>query len=270
MKKIFFLILFVSLFSSCSTGNKGDKYVLIETDYGNMKIRLYKETPLHQENFLKLARQGYFDGMLFHRVIKNFMIQGGDPNSKNAKPGERLGAGDPGYTIPAEFNQKFFHKRGVLSAAREPDNVNPKKESSGSQFFIVQGRKFTKDEITDIQNKKNSARTGLIYRRLFNEKKAELMKLRQEGKQDEFNLQMADIQENAEKEAKQMPEYTFSPEQIEAYTTIGGYPTLDNEYTVFGEVVEGLDVVDKIAAVETDPADRPLKDIRFKMKIVKK
>lgn len=269
MKKITVFVFLVALIvlSSCA---KSDKYVLIETDFGNMKIKLYKETPLHQENFIKLAKQGYFDGMLFHRVIPNFMIQGGDPESKTAKKGAQLGSGGPGYTIPSEFNQQFFHKKGALSAARQPDQVNPNKESSGSQFFVVQGRQFTKEQIEEMQQSKNSSRSGLAFRRLFNEKKDELMKLRSEGKEEDFNIRVAELQEKAEAEAKQVPDYLFSEEQIQAYSTIGGYPSLDNEYTVFGEVVEGLEVIDKIATQETDGADRPLQDVKFKITVTKK
>ncbi len=268
MKKTTILILILMpMVYSC---HNSDKYILIETEYGNMKVKLYKETLKHQQNFIKLAKQGYFDGLLFHRVIQNFMIQGGDPGSGNAKPGQQLGSGGPGYTIPAEFNQKFFHKKGALSAARQPDNVNPEKQSSGSQFFIVQGKTYTKEEIDNIQHSKNSGRAALIFRSLFNENKEEVMKLRQEGKEDEFNVRIAELQEKAREEAKQMGDYTFSPEQIEAYTTIGGYPSLDNEYTVFGEVVEGLEVIDKIAAVETDPHDRPVTDVKLKVTVVRK
>jgi len=269
MKKLVFLVLlaFLMIFTSCG---KSDKYVLIETEYGNIKVRLYKETPLHQENFIKLAKQGYFDGLLFHRVIQNFMIQGGDPKSKNAQPGIRLGSGDPGYTIPAEINQQFFHKKGALSAARQGDEINPEKRSSGSQFFIVQGKTFTKEEIEAMQQSKNSKRAGAIFHRLFNEKKEEMMKLRQEGKNEEFDVRIAGLQEKAEAEAKQAGDYLFSPEQIGAYTTIGGYPSLDNEYSVFGEVVEGLEVIDKIAAEATDQHDRPVKDIKFKVTVTRK
>jgi cyclophilin family peptidyl-prolyl cis-trans isomerase len=244
--------------------------VLIETACGNIKLRLYKETPLHQENFIKLARQGYFNGLSFHRVIQNFMIQGGDPESRNAQPAVRLGSGNPGYTIPAEINRQFFHKKGALSAARQGDNVNPEKRSSGSQFFIVQGKTFTKEELGAIQQSKNAKRVELIFHRLFTENKEEFMRLRQEGKNEEFEVCIAELQEKAEAEAKQVGDFAFSPEQIEAYTTLGGYPSLDNEYTVFGEVVEGLDVIDKIADEATDQYDRPLKDIKFTITVVRK
>ena len=268
MKKIsIFILALMPIVYSCQ---KSDKYVQIETEFGNMKVKLYKETHEHQKNFIKLAKQGYFDGLLFHRVIRNFMIQGGDPESKNAKQGQQLGSGGPGYTIPAEFNQKFFHKKGALSAARQGDDVNPEKQSSGSQFFIVQGKTFTKEEIENLQQSKNSGRAGLIFRRLFNESRDEVMKLRKDGKEEEFNVRIAELQEKAKAEAEQMGDYSFSPEQIEAYTTIGGYPSLDNEYTVFGEVVEGLEVIDKIAAMGTDTNDRPLNDVKFKVTVLEK
>lgn len=266
MKKNAFLLLAI-LFAMVSCGPK-DKFVLIETEYGNMKIKLYKETPLHQQNFIKLAKQGFFDGLLFHRVIQNFMIQGGDPDSRNAKEGTMLGSGDPGYTIPAEFHAQFYHHKGALSAARMGDNVNPKKESSGSQFFIVQGKTFTEEQLASLQQSKKTNKASAIFQRLFNEQKESLMKLREEGKEDEFSVQMAALQEKAETEAAQTPEYVFSDEQKKVYATIGGYPSLDNEYTVFGEVVEGLDVIDKIAAVTTDENDRPIKDVKFKVTVL--
>ncbi len=269
MKKITFLFIFVFLmiFTSCG---KPNKYVLIETSYGNIKVRLYKETPEHQKNFIKLVKQGYFDEQLFHRVIQNFMIQGGDPKSKNAQPGVRLGEGEPGYTISAEINQQLFHKRGALSAARQSDEINPEKRSSGSQFFIVQGEPFTKEALDAMQQSKNSERVQRIFIRLFNENKEEITQLRKSGDREKFNARIDELQEKAETEAKQAGDSIFSPEQIEAYTTIGGCPSLDGEYTVFGEVVEGLNVIDKIAAEATDHYDRPEKDIKFKVTVVKK
>lgn len=191
----------------------------ITTNYGKIKVKLYNETPKHRDNFIKLANEGYYDGTLFHRVIKDFMIQGGDPDSKNAQPGQMLGMGGPNYTIPAEFNKKLFHKKGALAAARQADYVNPQKASSGSQFYIVQGKKYTKEELDNIAKRMN---------------------------------------------------ITFSEEQIKTYTTIGGTPFLDENYTVFGEVIEGIEVVDKIATVKTDKNDRPLEDIKMTIKIIDK
>lgn len=201
-------------------GEKKETKVLLSTEYGNIKIKLFNETPQHRDNFIKLVKEGFYNETLFHRVIKDFMIQGGDPDSKNAQKGEFLGEGDVGYTIPAEFNTKLIHKRGALAAARQGDNVNPQKRSSGCQFYIVQGRKFTTEEIEKIEKSKE----GRI-------------------------------------------EYT--DEQYKTYETVGGTPHLDMDYTVFGEVIEGLDVVDKIAAVKRDRKDRPLEDIKITIKIIK-
>ncbi|HEY9082423.1 MAG TPA: peptidylprolyl isomerase [Vicingaceae bacterium] len=201
-------------------GEKKETKVLLSTEYGNIKIKLFNETPQHRDNFIKLVKEGFYNETLFHRVIKDFMIQGGDPDSKNAQKGEYLGEGDVGYTIPTEFNPKLIHKRGALAAARQGDNVNPQKRSSGCQFYIVQGRKFTTEEIERIEKSKQ----GRI-------------------------------------------EYT--DEQYKTYETLGGTPHLDMDYTVFGEVIEGLDVVDKIAAVKRDRKDRPLEDIKITIKIIK-
>lgn len=198
-----------------------EKETLVEiyTNYGKIVLKLYNDTPLHRDNFIKLAMDGTYDGLLFHRVIEHFMIQGGDPNSKDAKPGKMLGDGTLGYNIPAEFRPNLFHKRGALCAAREGDQVNPKKESSASQFYIVQGRVWS-----------------------------------------DFDLDRMALQMNK----------TFSAEQRKAYTTVGGTPHLDGEYTVFGEVVEGMDVVDKIAAAKRDRYDRPSEDIRIeKTEVIK-
>lgn len=191
--------------------------VLISTDLGDITIELFNETPLHRDNFLKLVDEGFYDETIFHRVIQDFMIQGGDPDSRDAEPGVPLGMGGPGYTIPAEFVDGLYHEKGVLSAARMGDQVNPQKESSGSQFYIVQGKVYTPQELDLIEE-----RTGKL----------------------------------------------LSNEQRNAYTTVGGTPHLDNDYTVFGRVVEGLDVVDRITAVEKDRRDRPIEDIKMTMKVV--
>ena len=209
-----------------STIRKKDRKrdVQLETTYGNIIIRLSDSTPLHRDNFLKLVKVGFYDSVLFHRVIQNFMIQSGDPNSKNAAAGQPLGNGGPNYTIPAEFRQTLFHKKGVIAAARTGDNVNPQKASSGSQFYIVQGRTFTDAGLDSVEN---------------------------------FRLK------------RKIP-----AEQREVYKTIGGTPHLDQNYTVFGEVVKGMDVVDKIAAVQTSKGvdrDRPLQDVRIiKAKLIKR
>ncbi len=189
---------------------KKETFVLIKTNMGDLKVKLYNETPLHRDNFIKLVKEEYFNKTLFHRVIKDFMIQGGDPDSKTAVKGQMLGNGGPSYTIPAEFLPSKIHKKGALSAARTGDEVNPKKESSGSQFYIVQGKIYTDQELN-------------MYEQRLGKK--------------------------------------FTVEQRNAYKTVGGTPHLDGSYTVFGELVAGFDVLDKIASVACDQRSRPLEDV---------
>ena len=237
MKKVFtFAIIgfaFVSLLLSCKSQKEnsrdknenqetktsidllspGGPVLLMKTSKGDIKLRLFNETPKHRDNFVKLANEKYYEGTLFHRVIQEFMIQGGDPDSKNAKPGAMLGEGGPGYEIDPEFVDGIIHKRGALATAREGNNVNPKKKSAGSQFYIVQGKTYTEEELAKI------------------EKKLKII---------------------------------IPPKAKEVYKTIGGTPFLDQDYTVFGEVIEGLEVIDSIAAVEKDGNDRPLVDVVIK------
>lgn len=226
LKKNYVLLVVAFLISCSATRNStNSKFsgtrVKLTTDSGVIILRLYNQTPLHRDNFIKLVKQHYFDSLLFHRVIKNFMIQGGDPESKNALPRVQLGNGGPGYTIPAEFDTSLFHKKGVLAAAREGDNVNPKKASSGSQFYIVQGKIFTDAGLDSVETFRLKGRKLPLSHR-------------------------------------------------EVYKTLGGAPHLDMNYTVFGEVENGLEVVDKIAGAARDTNNRPLTDIRMKMRILKK
>lgn len=211
MKKSNLFLVIVSiliLFSACN--QEKNEYVTISTEYGDMTLMLYNSTPKHRDNFLSLVEQGYYDSLLFHRVIPGFMIQGGDPDSKNARPGQTLGMGGPGYRIQAEIGAPHF--KGVLAAATDG---NPQKESAGSQFYIVHGREVTDAMLDQVQQQKG---------------------------------------------------ITYSPEQRQLYKEIGGYPPLDNDYTVFGEVVEGLEVVDKIVAVDKDRSNRPIKNVRMMIK----
>lgn len=225
MKKIVFILLagIVFLATTCCGGmlfaQEQEKQkeepmknpeVILHTNYGDIRIMLSNETPQHRDNFLKLAKEAYYDSTLFHRVIAGFMIQGGDPDSKNAGKNARLGAGGPGYTVPAEFRKDLIHKKGALAAARQGDQVNPQKRSSGSQFYIVVGRSWTADEMTMFEQQKGSK---------------------------------------------------YTEDQRNTYTAVGGYPPLDREYTVYGEVIDGLDIVEAISVVDTNPADRPLQDI---------
>lgn len=239
--------------------------VLISTSLGDIKVRLYNETPIHRDNFVKLANEHYFDSLLFHRIIKGFMIQGGDPDSKHAPSGTLLGEGGPGYDLPAEFNPKLFHKKGVLAAAREFDLENPSRASSGSQFYIVQGRVFT-DSLLKVQAKRIT-RSMALNKVINNPENASLLnKYKDYSKRqvmDSLKSVNATIDKKVDLELLNITPYTFSKEQTDAYTTIGGAPHLDTNYTIFGEVYEGLEIVDKIADQRTDKNNRPEENIRI-------
>ena len=247
---------------SMMTGN--ETLVCLETTMGNIIVKLYDEPPKHRDNFIKLVKEGVYDSTLFHRVIKNFMIQAGDPQSKTATDTTTtLGTGDVGYTIPAEINPKFFHKRGVLAAARQGDEVNPNRESSGCQFYIVTGRKFSEAQMISMENQLNEARLETVFNELARKHMKEIYKMRKAGDNDG----LLELQDSLEAQARGIvakePALKFSREQIAAYTTVGGAPHLDGAYTVFGEVTEGMEVIDKIQAVKTNRADRPETDVRI-------
>lgn len=236
----------------------------IKTTEGDIIIRLYDETPKHRDNFLKLAKEGYFNGTLFHRVIKDFMIQGGDPDSKNAPKGKTLGTGGPDYTIPAEFvYPQYFHKRGALSAARTGDEVNPERESSGSQFYIVWGKTFKPAELKQMEHQMAMQQEQQVFNQLTREHHEEIMNLRRN--RDRVGLQELQdkLIEQTKRTCKQQGKPTFTEEQIEVYTNVGGTPFLDNQYTVFGEVEEGLDIVERIQNCDTDRNDRPTEDVKI-------
>ena len=236
----------------------------IKTTEGDIIIRLYDETPKHRDNFLKLTKEGYFNGTLFHRVIKDFMIQGGDPDSKNAPKGKMLGTGGPDYTIPAEFvYPQYFHKRSALSAARTGDEVNPKKESSGSQFYIVWGKTFKPAELKQMEHQMAMQQEQQIFNQLTREHHEEIMDLRRN--RDRVGLQELQdkLIEQTKTICKQQGKPSFTEEQIEIYTNVGGTPFLDNQYTVFGEVEEGLDIVERIQNCNTDRNDRPTEDVKI-------
>ena len=216
----FFVIAQSNAQTKTKSVTKKSKETLVEvtTNQGKMVFKLYNETPLHKANFIKLVKEEFYKDLLFHRIIKDFMVQGGDPESRNAAPQQALGNGGPGYTIPAEFNSSLIHKKGALAAARMGDFMNPKKESSGSQFYIVQGRKLADTEIEALEYQSGAK---------------------------------------------------YSIEQKNIYKTLGGTPFLDRNYSVFGEIVSGIDVLDKIARVSTQPGDRPVEDIKFTIKMLK-
>lgn len=235
----------------------------IKTTEGDIVIRLYDETPRHRDNFLKLAKNGYFNGTLFHRVIKDFMIQGGDPDSKNAPKGKILGTGGPDYTIPAEFvYPRYFHKRGALSAARTGDEVNPDRESSGSQFYIVWGKIYKPAELKQMERQMAMQQEQEVFNLLAKEHREEIMEFRRNRDQAGLQTLQEQLIEETKKICRQKGRPTFTTEQTEAYTTVGGTPFLDNQYTVFGEVEEGINVVERIQNRKTDRNDRPTEDVK--------
>ena len=271
--KILLICLAFIALTACNAGSKrqtnhhmeNEKRTLVklETTMGNITVALYNETPKHRDNFIKLVKEGVYDSTLFHRVIKQFMIQAGDPDSKNASDTAMLGSGDVGYTIPAEFNPKFFHKKGVLAAARQGDDVNPEKASSGCQFYIVTGRKFTEPQLLGMENKINEQHEEALFDSLARQHMKEIYKMRKAGD----NAGLLELQDTLEAQARELADkeekFRFTPEQIKAYSTIGGAPHLDGSYTVFGEVTEGMEVVDNIEIAKTNRADRPVENIRI-------
>ena len=243
--------------------------IKINTTEGEIVVRLYDETPKHRDNFIKLAKEGYYDGTLFHRVIKDFMIQGGDPNSKDAPAGKMLGTGGPGYTVPAEFvYPQLFHKRGALSAARQGDEVNPNRESSGSQFYIVWGKVYKPQELKQMERQLAMQQEQMVFNKLVADNRAKIMDLRRNRDQAGLQELQDDLIAQTKATCAEMPKPEFTPEQVETYTTVGGTPFLDNQYTVFGEVESGLEVVEKIQNTATAPGDRPKVDISMTMEVV--
>ncbi len=244
--------------------------VKVSTTMGDFTVLLYGDTPVHRDNFVKLVGEGYYNNTLFHRVINEFMVQAGDPDSRNARPGQHLGAGNPGYTLEAEFvYPKHFHKRGALAAARTGDAMNPEKRSSGSQFYVVTGRKFSEAELGQVEQNAINRTMQKIFEELARSRRDEIMALQQAGDAEGLEkLRQQLISTTEEIAAKK--HVGLTDEQREAYTTVGGAPHLDGDYTVFGEVVDGMDVIDRIEKVETDSSDRPREDVRIlSMQIVK-
>jgi len=255
MKKLTFIILI--LIQSCAMDK--DVLITISTPYGDMKAILYDETPLHKKNFIELSESGKFDSTIFHRVIESFMIQGGDVNL--------IGDDEIDYTIPAEFNENLFHRKGEIAAARMGDDVNPDKESSGCQFYIVHGKVYKEEELTlDI-----NALYGGVKRLLQEDEYSDMRQKFVDAQNDPEETQKLAISlsEVCEEKYGIQIRKNISEDVLKAYTTVGGVPHLDGAYTVFGRIVEGLDIIDKIAAVKTGPADKPLEDIPMIFKIKK-
>ena len=236
--------------------------VLIQTTEGDIIVRLYDQTPQHRDNFLKLAAEGYYDGTLFHRVIKDFMIQGGDPDSIGAPAGKSLGVGGPDYTIEAEILPELFHKRGALCAARQGDEVNPTKRSSGSQFYIVWGKKYSEGELRQMDKQLQMQQEHSVFNSLVTKNRDLILKLRRERDRAGLSALQDELLAETHAVCASMPKPQLGAEQKQAYSTIGGTPFLDGQYTVFGEVEEGLDVVGKIQEVATGRGDRPVADVK--------
>ena len=255
------LLLSIILFSRCSSD--GLTRVVIVTDYGNIELQLYEKTPEHAANFVKLAKEGFYDGLLFHRVIKDYLIQGGDPDSKNAAPGALLGRGGPAYTVAAEINPEYIHKRGALAAYRMEGQSDPTKASSGSQFYIVHGRKYSDYELNQIEMQIAEGNAVDMYYQYVREAEAAN---RSAGVTASIDTVV--LRERASAWLLDNP-YKMRAEDREIYKTLGGFPHYDGEYTVFGEVIKGIEVIDKIVELETDDADRPKTDVRIKKVRVK-
>jgi peptidyl-prolyl cis-trans isomerase B (cyclophilin B) len=269
MDKLKFLLVIISLSSFFVSGcaQKKDFVVTIKTKYGEMAAILYDETPKHKENFLKLVREKYYDSLLFHRVIEGFMIQGGDPESKKSPPNQQLGNGGPGYTIPAEFSPKFFHEKGALSAARLSDAMNPEKASSGSQFYIVQGTVQSKDKITLDQEKYGKALQQFFQKPENKKYYDSINTFFQSRDQKGYEEYLVNLKPVIESQLGISVEKDISPEAVKTYTTVGGAPHLDGQYTVFGKVIKGLEVIDRIATQPKDPNNRPLEDILMQITV---
>lgn len=245
-----------------SAATKGDVTVLMETSMGNVTMVLYGDTPRHLENFVKLVNEGYYDGVLFHRVINDFMVQTGDPDSKTAQPGQMLGAGSPDYKIEAEIlAPKYFHHRGAIAAAREGDDVNPEFRSSGSQFYVVTGRTFTDAELTSMEQSLNRQRIQNKINEIAAAQRDTIMTLRRNRDTAAWQQLQEEIIEQGKKWGAEHP-FKFTDEQRQAYKTQGGAPHLDGSYTVFGHVTDGMDVIDRIQQVEVDRMKRPIEDIK--------
>lgn len=244
--------------------------VKVETTMGNFTVLLYGDTPAHRDNFVKLVKEGYYNGTLFHRVINDFMVQAGDPDSKTAAPGQRLGAGGPDYTLEAEILfPRHYHKRYALAAARQGDQVNPERRSSGSQFYVVTGTKLPSAALPQLQARLDQSQMQAIFNGLVAQNGDRIRALQAAGDQQGLEVLRQELIAATEAEAAAHP-MKITPEMEQAYTTVGGAPHLDGQYTVFGEVIEGMDVIDRIEKVETDQADRPKEDVRIiKMEIVK-
>jgi len=273
MRKSIFIILVAILImtDSCAVQKNKGTMIRFETTYGDITVMLYPETVRHHDNFLKLVNNGFYNGVLFHRVIADFMIQAGDPGSKTAKAGASLGSGDVGYTVPAEFiYPTYYHKRGALSAARQGDESNPLKASSGCQFYIVEGKTFSDQALDSIENNNKQKLELKLFQNIVQTKQNEVKKYRMERNQSKLDELRDSVLAIVHVDMEKNPSYKLTEKQRKDYKTIGGTPHLDGEYTVFGEVTKGLDIVTKISKAKTGRNDRPVEDIRvIKAEVIK-
>jgi peptidylprolyl isomerase len=272
MKKLVLVFIVCLMAGNLLAQSQKDPIVLISTTYGDIRVKLFHQTPKHTKNFVKLAKKGYFNETLFHRVIKGFMIQGGDPDSKTAKPGQKLGEGGLKYTIPFEYNPAFFHKKGMLAAAREGDDVNPLRASSASQFYIVVGKVFDDAGLEKTEKRINTSLKNNLMYNYIESNKALKDRLADYKKNDTaaFSRQMKQLSLIADTLYKEQKQYTIPEAEREVYKTIGGTPHLDASYSIFGEVVEGMDVVEKISLTATDKNDRPVENIVMNVRVLKR
>ncbi len=264
-KKIYFALTALFLFS-CSQYKDDSQYIKILSDKGEIIIRLYNQTPKHRDNIIKLAQEKFYDGQIFHRIINNFVVQGGDPTTKKAAPDSLYGNADSGYLIDAEIVDSLIHKRGTVGMAREGDDINPDKKSSGSQFYIVKGKVLSNQQLDELEKKRDSQNKTKLYKKLLSEN---LLKQKNQAKIDTISISLeASIAIDSIWES--YPKFKFSEKQRKVYTSIGGIPHLDGNYTVFGEVVKGMEIVDELSSVQTDKNNRPIQDIKFSVSVIKK
>lgn len=270
VKQIYFLV-FISLMCTARSGRSQSHLAEIRTNLGTMRFELFDDTPKHRDAFIELAKTGYYDETLFYRVIENFLIQGGSASSRNAAPGKQIGYGDPDHTVDDEILPDYFHFKGALCAPRQPDEVNPFKQSDISQFYIIKGQVFTQGELDTMELAVNRPIRNRITSEVFTpEIREKLKKLKAENKVAEFRELANQVKHDIETRINlDQGILNFSEEQRKAYTTAGGYPELDGKYTVFGRCVAGMEVIDKIAALKTDRNNRPLTDVKITVTIIK-
>lgn len=272
LRTIILILLLVSLIKTGVSQSFSKETILISTIHGTMKVKLFNETPLHRDNFLKLVKEHFYDSLLFHRIIEEFMIQGGDPDSRTADQFKVLGDGDLNYTIPAEFRPELFHKKGMLCAARNGDDVNPSKASSACQFYIVQGKPRTEEDLRSFERRINKPLINRLRDSLLSLPENSSLKQKigsfKGTNNDSLLVYTKVLNEKTDKAYELTPHYTFPEAHKTVYKSLGGTPHLDTNYTIFGEVIEGLEVIDRIAAARTGKNDRPLTDIRMKITVV--